>query len=215
MVDSTYISNRKRYARPQGLLFANGPGTLVNGSYVPDGNEFGTMLGDQWLSPDWMVLTDDNRDVLSLDVDRIEQRKRTINGRSRSVHVADKKKLSVSWSMIPSRSFPAPQATAFIQEGDDRGQENYTMVSPANRYITDGGAGGADMELWYQDHPGTFWVYMAYDNFHRYHDEADPWAHLAKYSERVEMYFTSFTHSVKKRGQLFDFWDVSMSLEEA
>ncbi len=215
MVDLTYIQNRKHYRRPQGLLFANNPGTASDGTYVPEGDEFGTVSGDRFVSPDWMVLTDDNRGEIDISFERIEQRKRTINGRSRSVHVADKMKISVSWDMIPSRAFIGPAATAIIQAGDERGNENYDGMPRQNRFTTDGGAGGADMERWYRDNPGNFWVYLAYDNFHRYNYSEDPWGHLTKYNERVEVFFTEFSHTVVKRGSQYDFWNVSLSLEEA
>lgn len=215
MVDLTYIQNRKRYTRPQGLLFANSPGTVDSGYYVPEGNEFGTTNGGEYLSPEWMVLTDDNRKEINLSFERIEQRKRMVNGRTRSVHVADKLKLSTSWDMIPSRAFYGPATTAIIQEGDDRGDENYTAMAPSSRFTTDGGAGGADMLRWYKEHPGTFWVFIAYDNFHNYDAETDPWEYLGRYNERVEMYLSDFSHSVVKRGGLYDFWNVSLSLEEA
>ena len=41
MASLTYIQNRKTYTRPQGVLFANEPGLLSGGFYVPQGNEFG------------------------------------------------------------------------------------------------------------------------------------------------------------------------------
>lgn len=217
MTDLTYIQNRKRYTRPQGLLFANSPGTVESGFYVPEGDEFGVTNIDtgEYLSPEWMVLTDNNRKEISMSFERIEQRKRMVNGRTRSVHIADKLKLSTSWDMIPSRAFYGPQTAAISQAGDDRGNENYDGISRANRFTTDGGAGGADMLRWYKEHPGTFWVFIAYDNFHNYDTEVDPWENLNRYNERVEMYISDFSHNVMKRGGLFDFWNVSLSLEEA
>ena len=138
-----------------------------------------------------------------------------VNGRTRSVHVADKLKLSTSWDMIPSRAFYGPQTTAITQAGDSRGNENYNNLPATGRFTTDGGAGAADMLRWYKEHPGTFWVFLAYDNFHNYDSEVDPWENLGRYNERVEMYISDFSHSVVKRGGLFDFWNVSISLEEA
>ena len=194
------------------MLFANEPGLLSGGFYVPQGNEFGEYTSEttQWEDPDWMVLTDNNRKELSFSFDRIEQRKRMINGRMRSVHVADKLKLSISWDMIPSRAFDIPQTSAYAQSGADAGREN----SGITKYTTDGGAGGADMLKWYEDHPGPFWVLLSYDNFHQYDNTADPWSNMPKYSEQVEMYFESFDYQVVKRGQLYDHWNASLSLEE-
>lgn len=231
MVDLTYMANRKKYARPQGLLFSNNPGTVEDAGYVPSGNEFGDYdpVHETFMEPDWMVLTDDNRKDIGMSFERVEQRKRMINAQMRSVHVADKLKISVNWEMIPSRAFDIPNTTAIEQSGASRGTEtDYSLtlgIAPNDptpnvrllksyRYTTDGGAGGADMLQWYKDHPGPFWVYLAYDKLHDYDDATDPWAHLAKYNDRVEMYFAEFTYDVVKRGSLFDFWNVSLSLEE-
>ncbi len=233
MVDLTYMQNRRKYNRPQGLLFANDPGTATGGTYVPDGSEFGVISGGIWQSPDFLITTDDNRKDIGMSFERIEQRKRTVNGRTRSIHIADKLKLSVSWDMIPSRAFDLPQTSAYDQGlSDERGTETPITGTPdhwanhnhswghANpvrsaRYTTDGGAGGGDLLQWYEDHPGNFWVFLAYDKFHRYSGNEDEWENLRKYNERVEMYFSDFSYNVVKRGQHFDFWNVSLSLEEA
>lgn len=249
MANATYMLNRKQYNRPQGLLFANNPGTLDSGYYVPDGYEFGIYdpTLDKFVNPDWMVLTDDNRKEISMSAERIEERKRMINGRMRSVHIADKLKISCSWDMIPSRAFDFPNvsnpesiyASAAISsngqwsevtsvpgeyDGTEGGGTNTdpppTIFRAWNdadfRFTTDGGAAGADMLLWYKNHPGSFWVFLAYDNFHNFNTtgETEMWNKLRRYNERIEVYFSDFQYNVIKRGQRFDFWNVSLSLEE-
>lgn len=248
MVDATFMRNRKKYFRPQGLLFSNNPGIVAphssGGYYSPEGYEFGSynLTTEEYVEPDWMVLTDDNRKEISLNFDRIEQRKRMINGRMRSVYVADKLKLSCAWDMIPSRAFDMPQQQAvnsttgaMTSETIPPGTTSSASVGlpsanpdppPTNlrswnvepyKFTTDAGAGGADMLRWYKEHPGSFWVYLAYDNFHNFDtlaDDNNPWAKLARYNERVEMYFANFEYNIVKRGQRFDFWNVSLSLEE-
>lgn len=215
-VDATYMAQRKRYARPQAILFSDNAGAVSEGMFVPEGTEMSWSIGVDF-EYDFMVLTDNNRKEIGVGNERIEQRKRMINGRTRSIHVADKMKLDLSWDMIPSRAFAnAAAAQAFYQEDADRGEEDYSSVAAADRYTTDGGAGGADMLRWYRDHPGTFWVFLAYDNFHNFSTAPDgAWDKLARYNERVEMYFSDFKWDIIKRGQRFDFWNVSMSLEEA
>ena len=52
MATSNYIQGRIKWARPQGLLFSNDPGTLNNGMYVPIGTQEGT---------DFIILSDHNR----------------------------------------------------------------------------------------------------------------------------------------------------------
>ena len=41
MATSAYISGRKRYQRPQSILWSENAGTLSNGLYVPTGQEIG------------------------------------------------------------------------------------------------------------------------------------------------------------------------------
>lgn len=213
MVDSTYMQGRKRYARPQALLFSNTPGTVSGGYYVPDGTEMSLSIGTG-IDYDFMVLTDNNRKTFGISYERIEQRKRMINGRTRSIHVADKMKIDVSWENLPSRAFAnAAAAQAFYSA---TGEEDYDSVAASLRYTTDGGAGGADLLRWYRDHPGTFWVLLAYDNFHNFQsDEGGPWDKMTRYNERVEVYFSDFKWDIVRRGQAFDFWNVNFTIEEA
>lgn len=261
MVSANYMRNRKKYYRPQGLLFSDNPGQIQNygsengiGYYAPDGYEFGyyDQGTDHFIEPNWMVLTDDNRKEIGLTFERVEQRKRMINARMRSVHVADKVKISCSWDMIPSRAFDIPNL-ADLDNGEDIGAVNETtgqltdstleeglsseattlLANTENldppptklrswnvepyRFTTDAGAGGADMLRWYKNHSGSFWVFLAYDNFHNFDTLAnsnDPWSKLNRYNERIEVYFADFQYNIVKRGQRFDFWNVSLSLEE-
>ena len=41
MATSSYITGRKRYQRPQAILWSENAGTLTNGLYVPTGYEIG------------------------------------------------------------------------------------------------------------------------------------------------------------------------------
>lgn len=50
----------------------------------------------------WNKVTEHNRSEFSMDVDRIEKVVRTANGTLRKNHVADKRKFSVNWNMLPS-----------------------------------------------------------------------------------------------------------------
>ena len=51
-----------------------------------------------------LYLTDDNRSPLQINSERIETKKRMIDGTMRSVYVADKNTFSTAWNDIPSRS---------------------------------------------------------------------------------------------------------------
>ena len=107
MATSAYLTGRRRFSRPQGILWANNAGTLTNGFYVPNGIEVGvdTEETDPDLLDQFIILSDHNRGEMQFNNQRIEQRQRTINGRMRSYHIADKLSMSVTWSMLPSRGY--------------------------------------------------------------------------------------------------------------
>lgn len=201
MATVAYMNGRRAYQRPQAVLLANNPGTIatVDGSsyYVPVGTEF----------QDFIVLTDNNREQIQISQDRIEKRERTINGRMRSYHIADKMKISLSWRMIPSRAFSGDP-----QFNDETGT---TDLAKSEWYTTDGGAGGVEMLNWYENNPGSFWVFLSYDKYNNFTSDSTPFDNLAKYSQVVEVFFADFSHNVVKRGGTnYDFWDVTFSLEE-
>ena len=43
MATAAYVSGRKRYQRPQGILWSENAGTLVDGLYVPTGQDIGAV----------------------------------------------------------------------------------------------------------------------------------------------------------------------------
>jgi len=214
MATSNYMSGRQKYGRPQAMLFANNPGTVIDGKIVPDGTEF----------EDFIILSDDNRDPISFSIDRIENRERMINGRMRSYHIADKLKISTGWKNLPSRSYAASpdfgqggvselNTSSGIRVFDDG--EYVTL--PKQFFTTDGGAGGVDLLNWYNNNVGSFWVYLAYDNYENFDTNysVDPRSRLAQYNEVVEVLFNDFSYTVEKRGTLtHDYWNIDIDLEE-
>lgn len=218
MASSTYIVGRRKYERPQAILWADNPGTLTDGIFVPNGDE----KRSDGASPSFIILTDDNRSDISFTPERIEKRERMINSRMRSYHVADKLKISLSWDMIPSRSFSLD--ANWDSEGTPTAPAGGTLKTsyPQNvdgnylyQYTTDGGAGGVDLLDWYETHTGPFWVYLAYDKFNNFDGEDSKYGHLAQYNQIIQMYISDFSYSVQKRGGTnYDFWNVSVSLEE-
>ena len=100
MTTSAYMTGRRRYSRPQGILWSENPGTLTGGLYIPDGYEVGadTNETDEDLLNQFIILSDHNRSEISFAPERIEKRERTINGRMRSYHIADKMQISFSWT---------------------------------------------------------------------------------------------------------------------
>jgi len=214
MTTSAYLSGRKRYQRPQGALWSENAGTLTGGLYVPNGHEVGadTAETDPDLLNQFIILSDHNRSELSFTPQRIEQRQRTINGRMRSYHIADKMQISFSWNMLPSRSHY--QVAAF---DDATGLSLYQ--NNTQEFTADGGAGGVAILDWYNSHTGPFWMYLAYDNYANFKDDGEivnsSFSHLAQYNEIIQVYFADFNYSVVKRGgDNFDMWNISVNLEE-
>jgi hypothetical protein len=212
MSTSGYMTGRKKYQRPQAMLWSENSGTLISGKYVPNGLEIGQNPGsetDESVYNQFLILSDDNRSSIDFTTTRIETRERMINGRMRSHHVADKLNISTSWTMLPSRSYyTVPDFNATT------GLSPYTGSNDLE-YTTDGGAGGAEILDWYENHQGPFWVYLAYDKYPNFGKDVNAYTHLAQYNQLIQMFFSDFNYSVVKRGgSNFDFWNISVTLEE-
>ena len=207
MATSSYMSNRIKFQRPQAMLFSDNPGTLSGGLYIPNGDE-GT---------DFIIISDHNRQPFSVSRIRIENRNRMINGNMRSYHTADKATIQVSWQRLPSRAYSSlPEYT------DGELDQDLVLTSSSasllgfnpEEHTVDGGAGGADLLDWYDNHVGPFWVFLSYDNLGE--------GNLNRYTQVLQMYFSAFDYDVEKRGQAwgsgtsvgYDMWNISMSLEE-
>ncbi len=220
-----YMSGRRQYSRPQALLFSNNPGYIIDGQRLPEGNEF----------EDFIILSDDNRGSIDISNQRIERRERTVNGRMRSYHIADKIKISTEWTNLPSRAFnvipefqtlepengsleiPTGKVTNLVTSVDIEGTERPVKSSGSpffkdQQYTSDAGAGGADLLEWYRNNQGSFWVFLSYDNHYGLNNERD---RLKEYSEVVEVFFELFDYGVEKRGgENHDFWNITISLDE-
>ena len=214
MATAAYLTGRRRYQRPQALLWSENAGTLTSGVYVPTGFEIGATVPEGTaasLVDQFMILSDHNRGELQFTPVRIEQRQRTINGRMRSYHIADKLNMSVSWNNLPSRSYY--QDPAF----DSAGTSPYK--SGTGEFTSDGGAGGVDLLEWYEDHQGPFWMYLAYDKYTNFPVDGEitnaSYGHLAQYNQIIQVYISDFNYSVVKRGGTnHDLWNISVTLEE-
>lgn len=209
MATRGYIEGRKRYERPQGIIWSNNAGTISEGLYVPQGAEIGanpTGIQAGELNQ-FLILSDHNRGEINISQKRIEERKRTINGRMRSYHIADKLNLSWNWTNLPSRAY------------SEFANFNSSGASPSKRtqdeYTADGGAGGVEIVEWYENHKGSFWMFLAYDKYTNFPNDNDQFTHLNKYNQIIEVYFSDFNYSVTKRGGgNHDLWNISVSLEE-
>jgi hypothetical protein len=211
MATAAYITGRKRYQRPQALLWSDNPGTLSEGLYVPNGYEVGGAVPggtSPSLIDQFLILSDHNRGEIDINTERLEQRQRTINGRMRSYHIADKLSFTWSWSLVPSRAFY--QNAAFNETTGKSPYQNITQ-----EFTADGGAGGVEILDWYQNHKGPFWMYLAYDKYSNFGDDNAAFGHLAQYNQIVQVYFADFNYSIVKRGgNNFDLWNISVTLEE-
>jgi hypothetical protein len=80
MATSAYLTGRKRYSRPQGILWSNNAGTLSNGLYVPNGIEVGatTEETDPDLLDQFIILSDHNRGEMQFNNQRIEHMIETV-----------------------------------------------------------------------------------------------------------------------------------------
>ena len=196
MATATYLAGRNKYGRPQAMLFSENPGILDNGFYVPQGTEF----------EDFIILSDHNRQQIQFKPNRIENKVRTVNGRMRSYHIADKLSISTSWDNLPSR---ASSAEPFIDQ-----ESGQTFIGPNDlAYTADNGAGGVDLLNWYENHQGSFWVFLAYDKLTNF--PSDRYSKLSQYNEIIEVFFDDFQYDIVNRGRsTHDFWNISLSLEE-
>jgi hypothetical protein len=201
------MNQRKRYQRPQSILWSENAGTLTNGLYVPQGYEVGGTYPEGTSSDlidQFLVLSDHNRTDMSFSPQRIEQRQRTINGRMRSYHIADKLQMSVSWNNLPSRSHNANPDFSYE-----------VAAANATEYTADGGAGGGELLNWYENHKGPFWMFLAYDKYKNFEAYENPYAHLSQYNQILQVYVSDFNYTVVKRGgSNHDLWNITVSLEE-
>lgn len=209
MATSAYMAGRRGYLaganRPQAILFSDNAGTLDSNKYVPNGVEW----------EDFIILTDGNRGEISMSQQRIESRQRMVNGNMRSYWTADKLNLSTSWTRIPSRAY-----SSSVDFDESTGQITNDPVD-YSMYTVDGGAGGVDILSWYENHPGPFYVFLAYDKFRV--NGIENFNRLNGYNQVLKMYFSSFDYNIEKRGGSwgsnstatgFDFWNINLSLEE-
>jgi hypothetical protein len=195
-----YMAGRKKYARPQAMIWSDNDGEQISSKLFPSNAEIGSNIAGE--SEEFIILSDHNRSPIDLTLDRIETRERMINGRMRSYHIADKRRISVSWDMLPSRRFSEDP------KFDEDGQTTIANFDPyQDQFTVDGGAGGVDILNWYENHTGSFFVLLSYDS--------TSYGSLTDYTEVIEMYIADFSYSVQKRGATnYDMWNISVTLEE-
>lgn len=137
----------------------------------------------------FLYLTDDSRSELQISLERIEYKKRMINGRMRSYHVADKKTFSVSWRDLPSV----------------RNELSEVRFSAS----ASGWASSQQMLDWHRNHTDSFYLTLVYDT-----PTAASSVPLRYSLEYYNVFFDDFSYTIKKRGPTHDLWDISMTLVE-
>lgn len=172
---------QKVWTRPALMIFTESTPTVVDadlGQY-----DLGTA------GTNFIYLTDDNRSEMQVSIERIEFKKRMINGRMRAYHVADKKSFSVSWKDLPSAKTEL--------------SESRFITSPS------GWASCQEMLEWHDNHTDSFYLTLVYDT-----PSAAASVPLNYALETYNVFFESFSYNVKKRGSTHDLWDISMTLVE-
>lgn len=193
------------FGRPNFVTFSNNPGRYyVDGAeqlWLPDGVE----------GQDFIIVSDHNRAPVSFQTDRIGSNRRTINGRMRSYHIADKLSLDLSWEDLPSRAYSD-------LNGYDLWKADPTQVT---KFTVDGGAGGVELLKWWQGHHGSFWAFFSFDGVPVTLPDN---VVFNGYARVYEMTIVDFDYEVSKRSRgvaasgggfyYLDFWNVSLKLEE-
>lgn len=198
MTNTSYVQGRWNLKglrkRPQAIAWSNNYGSFdESGLLTPNGTEY----------EDFIILSDHNRSQIDVANIRIENKQRTVGGSMRSYHTADKKSYSTSWTALPSRAF----------SGDPEFNASGLPTVNLTDYTADGGSGGVDIVKWYEDHPGSFYMFLAYDRYDKF--ITNKYSKLSQYNDVVEVMISSLTYSIVKRGgSTFDFWDINLSLEE-
>lgn len=191
-----YMLGRMKWARPQAMLWSNNYGTLSDGWFLPIGTE----------NEDFIIISDHNRKEINITQERIENRRRMINGTMRSYHTADKLTISTSWDNLPSRAFSTDVSW-------DNSGNLIPSITGTTEYTVDGGAGGVQLVDWYELHPGPFYCFLSYDNYSNFN--SDKYNHLNQYSQVLHVYFSSFEYTISKRGGTnHDLWNIAITLEE-
>lgn len=173
----------KKWLRPSLIIFSQNQPVVGTG-----GN-----AGKYDLGTNYLYLTDDGRDALSVDPQRIEYKQRMLNGRMRSYYVADKRNFTTSWRNLPSRS----------QDSNRKYISEYEKRTTSIKY-----AAGQEIKDWYETYTGDFWMMLVYDGGENTQTD------LTKQVEIYNVFFEDFSFTVVKRGQFHDLWDVDITLVE-
>ena len=117
-------------------------------------------------------------------------------------------------------SFNSSGKTSLIDEGlrepgtDSSFSQLPNITIQNQQYTTDGGAGGVELLDWYENHQGSFWMFLSYDKYKNFGSDNKAYGHLPQYSQLIEVFFSDFKYTVSKRGNMMDLWNIDVTLEE-
>lgn len=140
-------------------------------------------------TPTWQKISEHNRTPARIDPIRIEKTQRMANGLLRKYFIADKKTLSVSWNMLPSRS---------------------TLT-------VDGGWGAVDMQEYYNlatKGQATFKVKIVYGKELSGGNQVDRSETFVATFTQFGATVVKRNVKGKTTDPAQEFWDVSLTLEE-
>lgn len=136
----------------------------------------------------WIVVTDHGRSDLNSDVEDIGTKQRMIDGTMRKYTVAKKRTFSWSWENLPDKS------TTFLANGTTYGKW---------------------LEAFYNSQDGPFLMRLREGSDRGAVSLTRTGNEDATDTERTFLVmFSEFSKDVTKRGQAFDLWNISMSVEE-
>lgn len=135
----------------------------------------------------WNKVSDHNRSPLDISWERLERKNRMAGGTLRRYSVAKKRTITCSWEMFPSKMTPVLNGVTGLG-------------------TVDGGWAGEDIENFYNNVDGRFWVKLRKGS-----DESKAVGDGS--IEIVQVMFSDFSKSVTKRG-IVDFWSLDVTLEE-
>lgn len=138
-------------------------------------------------------LSDHSRSPLNETFNRIEQSKRMADGTLRKYNVTTKRQWSVSWDLLPS----------------------------SNAYTVDGFMGANQLRAFYQNNVGAFNLTVVTGqpavagDFVYSHPADKPVNQRRNYKAyQYRVHFTAFDMEYDKRGQAYDMYNVSLTMEE-
>jgi len=181
-----YVNGRKKYSRPSGMLWSENSGTLVE-----DPASITTPKKKIYVPIGFEVGTDpesiEDESLIDQFLFLTDDNRQPIDIKTERI---EKRERMINGRM---RSYHIADKTTVSVNWDmipSRSHENFPNFDR------------------------SFWVFLAYDRKGIFKGTPEPYDHLRQYNQLIEMFISDFSYSVEKRGTKFDYWNVSVTLEE-